>query len=171
MILSNDPSLTAWGVAVVDVDDSVVHAECIKTQKEAGKRNIRVGDDDCRRLRVINRKLLELASDYDVDFLLAERPHGSKNARAMKSIGFTYGQLTMMSETLDIPLEWFQERDCKKTLFGKVSVTKEAIRNHVREQLDVPWTDVKYRDEAIADALSIYLTAKKESPVLQMMVQ
>ena len=43
-ILTNDPSLTAWGWVVLR-GNAIVEAGCIKTESQAKKRRIRKGDD------------------------------------------------------------------------------------------------------------------------------
>ena len=48
-ILTNDPSMTAWGWAVLSGSGKVYKTGCIKTSPEQKKRRIRKGDDTVRR--------------------------------------------------------------------------------------------------------------------------
>ena len=59
-ILTCDPSLTAWGWAVVNTDDSVVASGCIKTAPSPKKQRIRAGDDFARRIKELDTILLSI---------------------------------------------------------------------------------------------------------------
>ena len=86
VILTNDPSITAWGWAVVNAKGRVLETGCIKTAPEQKKRRIRKSDDTTRRASAIIQKLLSLIKKYNVEYLLSERPHGSQNASAALKI-------------------------------------------------------------------------------------
>lgn len=169
MILSNDPSLTAWGWIIAGFDGVIHDAGCIKTTSEHKKRRIRKGDDTVRRLGVICNALLGKMKVHGVEYVLSELPHGSQSASAAMMIGATTGIMQALSQAKGLGVEWYSENDVKKHLFGRKSVTKDAMRERIAELYDVPWTGVKYRDEAIADAIGVYDTARSHSPALQMM--
>jgi len=168
IILTNDPSITAWGWAVVDTSSTVLAAGCIKTTPEYKKRRIRKGDDTVRRVSEINQTLLRVIKHYKVSYLLTELPHGSQNASAAVMIGIVTGIVQTLSDTLEIGVEWYAEMDAKKCVLGKNSATKQEMITAVDKLYDVPWKETKYKDEAIADALAIYHTALKQSNVLQL---
>ena len=166
IILTNDPSVTAWGYAVLDADE-VLDAGCIKTESHAKKLRIRKGDDDVRRIQEINQTLLSVIQTHNVNYILAELPHGSQNASAAKMIGMTAAVLQTLSDVLGIGIEWYSEADAKKAVLGKITGTKQQMIDRITElYFDVSWTGIKYRDEAVADALAIHYAATKSSSVL-----
>ena len=71
-ILTNDPSMTAWGWAIVDFQNNVIKTGCIKTEKSGKKLRIRVADDDANRISEVNKILLEIIKRYNVTYILTE---------------------------------------------------------------------------------------------------
>jgi len=168
IVLTNDPSITAWGWAVVDTANTILAAGCIKTAPEYKKRRIRKGDDTVRRVSEINQTLLRVIKHYKVSYLLTELPHGSQNASAAVMIGIVTGIVQTLSDALEIGVEWFAEQDAKKCVLGKNSASKQEMITAIDKLYRVKWKGVKYQDEAIADALAIHYTALKQSNVLQL---
>lgn len=166
-ILTNDPSMTAWGYAVIR-DNIVIATGCIKTSPEQKRRRIRAGDDRCRRISEINNCLLDIIKLYNVNYILSELPHGSQNASAAVMIGMTAGIVQTISDVLKIGIEWYSEEDSKKCVLKKRSATKTEMVDKIKTLYKVKWTDVKYRDEAVADAIAIHYTACNQSPVLKL---
>jgi len=166
-ILTNDPSMTAWGWAVVDWDKKVLDKGCIKTEGQSNKLRIRKGDDTVRRVSEINHVLYSIIKTYNVRYILSELPHGSQNARAAVMIGIVTGVMQTISDFCNIGIQWYSEGDVKTHLFHRQSVTKNEMIKQVDSFISVQWTGVKYKDEAIADALGIYLTAKDQSPIIK----
>lgn len=165
-ILTNDPSLTAWGWAVIR-DKKIIDMDCIKTAPEQKKRRIRKGDDNTRRVSEIVQKLLLIIDAYKVNYILSELPHGSQNANAAVMIGMTVGIIQTMADCKDLPVEWYSEMDAKKCLLGKRSATKQETIDAINKQYSVPWFKIKYKDEAVADALAIHYVACRQSNVLK----
>jgi Holliday junction resolvasome RuvABC endonuclease subunit len=124
-ILTNDPSMTAWGWAVVNSYGVVLKTGCIKTEPSPKKLHIRKGDDRTRRVSEINNKLSQIIEEYDIKYLLSELPHGSQNAMAAVMIGIVIGVLQTIADFEEIGIEWFSEGDSKDFLLGKRSATKE----------------------------------------------
>jgi len=185
-ILTNDPSFTAWGWAVIDGKTSaILKTGCIKTKTEGKKRRIRKGDETVQRTGEIDQVILGLIKKYKISYILTELPHGSQNASGALMIGIVIGLLKMLSDTLEIGIEWYSERDSKKCLLGKISATKIETMIAIDKLYDVPitkgigknrkgeivalWSGVGYIDEAVADALAIYNVAMKESSTLKLM--
>jgi len=166
-ILTNDPSMTAWGWAVLTSEGKILDCGCIKTAPEVKKRRIRKGDDTVRRVSEINQKLLSLIDKYDVRYLLSELPHGSQNASAAVMIGIVVGIVQTLSDTLTIGVEWYSEQDSKKCVLGKKAATKSDMIDAISGLYEIDWKGVKYADEAIADALAVHYVATKQSPVLK----
>lgn len=169
IILTNDPSITAWGYAVLTVKGKILTTGCIKTESQAKKLRIRKGDDTVRRISEINQVLLQVIKQYKVTYILSELPHGSQNAAAAKMIGTVAGMVQTLSDALEIGVEWYSEGDAKKAVLGKNSATKKEMILAMQIEYKVPWTGIKYRDEAVADALAIHYAAVKQSSVLQLM--
>lgn len=165
-ILTNDPSITAWGWAVIR-NGKVIDTGCIKTSSEQKARRIRKGDDRVRRVSEINRALLLLINKYRVNLLISELPHGSQSASAAVMIGICTGVVQTLADTLCLPIEWYSEGDAKKAVVNKRSASKSEMIKAISELYKVPWTGIGYKDEAIADALAVYRVAENESPVLR----
>ena len=172
MILTNDPSFTAWGWVVIDWNGMIKAGGCIKTQPEHKKRHIYKADDTRRRISEINYELKRIIREYHINYLLSESVHGSQNANAAVMIGAVTGITQTISDCLEIPLECYTERDAKKCLLGKVAATKLETIEAIDNEYSVPiWTRIKYQDEAMADALAIYHVAKHKSQTIQMMMR
>jgi Holliday junction resolvasome RuvABC endonuclease subunit len=167
-ILTNDPSFTAWGWAVIDMKGEVIKVGCIKTEPESAKRRIRKGDDTVRRIGEINDVLLSVIGEYNIQILLCELPHGSQNAQAAVMIGAVTGITQTLADCKGLPIDWYSEQDAKKHLLHKKSAVKKEIIDAISQIYKVPWKGVKYHDEAVADAMAIYHVAKSQSPLLKM---
>lgn len=166
-ILTNDPSLTAWGWAVLR-GDKIIQVGCIKTAPEQKKRRIRKGDDNTRRVSEIVQELHQLIAFHNVNYILSELPHGSQNASAAVMIGMTVGIIQTLADCLKLPVEWYSEMDAKKCLLNKRSATKQETINAIDKNYPfTPWTYIKYKDEAVADALAIHHVACQQSNVLK----
>lgn len=168
-ILTNDPSMTAWGWAVVGYNNKVIKTGCIKTATEGKKRRIRKSDETAQRISEINNILLSVIKQYNVNYILTEAPHGSQNANAAIMIGAVAAIVQTISDCLNIGVEWYSEGDSKKCLLGKNSATKQETVDAIKKLYDVSWTGKKYKDEAVADALAVHYCASKQSPTLKMM--
>jgi len=168
-VMTNDPSMTAWGWAVIDSFGNVLGSGCIKTAPEQKKRRIRKGDDTVRRASEIIRKLIEILRDYEVMYILSELPHGSQNASAAVMIGMVTGIMQTLADVRNVGIEWYSEGDSKKALLGKLSATKDETIQAIKARYFVRLTGVKYKDEAIADALSVHYCAMQQSSTLKLM--
>ena len=165
-ILCLDPSLRAFGYAILQ-DNEVVTCGCIKTDTGYKKLRIRKGDDRMRRVSEINFKLKELFARHKIAFIVSELPHGSQSAVAAIALGLVSGAVQSMADFLNIGLEWFSEGDAKMNALGKRSASKGEMINRMSKLYEVPWTDTKYKDEAIADSLAIHYVARSQSAVLK----
>lgn len=166
VVLSCDPSFTAWGWAVLQ-GNMVLATGCIKTEPEAKKRKIREGDDRARRTREIISQLEAIITKYKVSYIVAEQPHGSQNAKAAIMMGVVVGIMESFNVLRNISLEWYSEADAKKALLGRNSATKKQIQDGVALLYDVKWARIKYIDEAVADSLAVYYAAECNSPTLK----
>jgi len=143
----------------------------IVTKPEAKKRRIRVGDDDVRRVGELLSQLLKIIEKYNVTFIVTELPHGSQNSRGAIMIGIVLGVMQSFNFILNIPVEWYSENDAKKALLGRISATKAQVIDAIDSLYEVAWTNTKYVDEAVADALAIYYCAEQFSATIKFMNQ
>lgn len=175
-ILTCDPSLTAWGWAVLEGNLVRDHG-CIKTDPEAKKRKIREGDDMVRRTRDIIQALVRVINKHNVTYIVTELPHGSQNSRGAIMIGIVMGIMESMNTLRNIPVEYYSEADAKKAVVGRISATKKQIIEAVDELYEVKWQyktngkPLEYYNEAVADSLAIYYCAECSSPTLKFMNQ
>ena len=160
--------MTAWGWVVVDELSNPIACGCIKTAPENKKKRIRKSDDTGRRATEIISTLLDVVRHYNIQYLLSESPHGSQNASAAVMIGLVSGVMYTMSECMKIPLETYSEQDAKKAVLHKKSATKDEMIEAISKLYTVKWKNIKYADEAIADALAVHYVAMQNSPVLKM---
>lgn len=168
-ILANDPSFTAWGWVIINhKNNQLIEKGCIKTESEHKKRRIRKGDDTTRRISEIVFKLLGVIRKYNVGIILSELPHGSQNASSAVMQGAVVGILQTLADVLQLPVEWYSEGDAKKHLLNKRSATKEETINAISQHYLVNWFNIKYKDEAVADAMAIYHVARSQSSILRM---
>lgn len=168
-ILTNDPSITAWGWAVVSMSGEVLEGGCIKTSSESKVRRIRKGDDRVRRISEINCKLLELIRTYKIVLILSELPHGSQSAVSAVMIGIVTGIIQTLGDSANIPVEWYSEADAKKSVLNKRSATKIEMIDAIKRLYPHTFTGVQYKDEAVADALAVYHVAAQTSPLVKML--
>ena len=169
-ILTNDPSMTAWGWVVLNGKGEILDKGCIKTKTEGKKRRIRKSDETCQRIAEINQTLLSKIKEHKISFLLTESPHGSQNASAAVMIGVVAAIMQTISDCLEIPIEFYSEGDSKKCALGKLSAEKKEMIARMRQIYGDKWlSGIKWRDEAIADALAIHYCASKNSTTLKLM--
>ena len=167
-ILTNDPSITAWGWAVLNTDGKILECGCIKTEPHHKKLKTRKGDDDMRRITEINTWLLAKIAFYNVKYILAELPHGSQSASAAKALGMVSAQLQTIADALQIGIEWYSEGDSKMNALGKRTAEKQEMITAMDKTYNVPWSGIQFRDEAVADALAIHYVASRESSALKL---
>lgn len=167
-ILANDPSICAWGFAVLDGQGKILEVGCIKTESGGKKLRVRKGDDTVRRVREINTRLLDVINRHQISYILSELPHGSQSASAAVMIGICIGIMQTISDTMGLGLEWYSEGDSKKNLLGKLSAEKRETIDKIASLYKVPWTKTKYIDEAVADAISIHYCASNQSSTLKL---
>lgn len=168
-ILVCDPSLTAWGCAVVSSSGSVIYTEAIKTESSHKKLRIRKSDDTGRRIAEIVRRLNYIITKYNVSYIAAEAPHGAQNYNGAVTIGLCLAILEAIHIVKEIPLEWYSEADAKKAIKEKDPVTKKEMVRLIDKNYNVDWANVEWKDQAVADAIAIFHVASKTSPVLQYM--
>lgn len=170
-VLTNDPSMTAWGWAVVRPSDNVV-IDCgaIKTEPQSKALRTRKGDDRVRRVQEINFQLINIIKRYHIALIVSELPHGSQSAVAAIMIGITTGVLQAIGDCLEVPVEWFSEGDAKVAVSGHRSVPKDDMVQIMEGFFpDCPFKKTKWENQAIADSLAVYYVARQQSTALKML--
>lgn len=173
LVLTNDPSMTAWGWAVLDKFGKVCTSGAIKTKPIEKKLRIRVGDDNIRRITEINVELLRVIDEYNPALIVSELPSGgSQSAIAATMLGFVTAILQTIAIAKDIPIEWFSEGDAKMAVCGKRSIEKDEMVELMRKKnSSMPFLNIKWRDQAVADSLAVYYVAKKQSSILRLLTK
>lgn len=170
-VLANDPSITAWGWVVVEFvngSPQIIDSGCIKTSPDNKTKRLRKGDDRVRRFDEIAQELQRINDKYDINWILAELPHGSQNASSAVMIGATAGILSTYAALLSLPIEWYSESDCKKHLLNRRSATKKQTITAISDLYGNKWMrNIKYKDEAVADALAVFHIGQDTSPALK----
>lgn len=171
MILCCDPSIRGYGYVTLDESFNILESGAIRTVKMSKKLRIREGDDRVRRIGEINDILIGIIKSYPIDFICAELPHGSQSAVSAMSLGLVTALTHTLAQAYNIPIEWYSEGDAKKALIGKRTATKNEVIEAVDRLYQVPWTNTGYKNEAIADSLAIFNVAKKNSPLLKLILK
>lgn len=170
-VMVNDPSITAWGWAIVDPKtNTVIDCGAIKTTPQSKQLRTRKGDDRVRRIQELNFKLLEVIGKYKPALILSELPHGSQSAVAAVMIGMVTGVMQTIGDCLKLPVEWYSEGDAKVAVSGRRSVEKDdmvMIMENVYP--DTPWKKTKWENQAIADSLAVLYVARQQSAMLRML--
>jgi Holliday junction resolvasome RuvABC endonuclease subunit len=185
-VLCLDPSITAFGWAVMRQNE-LIDSGCIKTEPSKAVLHIRKGDDRCRRINDICYVLNKKIKEHSICYVVSEQPHGSQSASAAIMIGITLGLIVAICNTIEIGVEWYSEGESKKNLLGKASATKletllaidklykvpktKGIARNRKGEVIALWSGISYIDEAVADALSVYHIAKKESSFIKAMLK
>ena len=168
-ILALDPSMGGFGWAVLDPEHNILAKGCIKTSPSPKKLKMRKGDDRARRIQEINTKLIKIIKHYNIKLIVSEQPHGSQSAIAALMIGIVLGIVQTLADSFNIAIEYYFEGDCKNHLLGKRGAEKKETINAIAKEYLVDWTGIKYKDEAVADALAVYHVARSQSSIMRIL--
>jgi hypothetical protein len=161
-IVSFDPSLRNWGVAILDYDPihdviEVVSVDVIKT-KPIKKSKLPKSQQDLEAAQALIQGVLDYASSADV--IVIELPIGSQSAAAMKSYGICIGITACLTE-LQIPFIYKSPYDIKRVV-GKKETSKEEIIDWVHERHPNKLSKYKNSAEHQADAIVAAYSALPE---------
>lgn len=166
VILALDPSFTAWGWAVIEVNgdnDRLVDCGTIRTKPEEKKRGLRVADDDLRRVQELFTELERIWKKYDPVGIVTEVSGGAQSARASRTIGMTEGILGSFITAKMAPAEFYTAMEGKKAATKNRKASKEdvlmAMRAHFGDKL-IPRKPRACR-EAVGDALAVFMASKQ----------
>mgnify|MGYP001454408469 CR=1 FL=1 len=105
-ILACDPSITAWGWAVLDQHSKILDYGCIKTVSQHRKLRIRKGDDSISRITELVEALISVIKTYNIKYIVSELPHGSQSAVAADAIGIVKGVMQTIAIWSNLGIEW-----------------------------------------------------------------
>lgn len=162
LIAGIDVGLVACGVVVIDVaasPPSVVRYATLRTERQAGKRGLRVADDDARRATELAVWLRERLAG--VRGVVAELPTaGAQGARANRSMGLSTGIVVATIALAGLPAEWVTPGEGKKAATGRRDGSKEQVQAAVFERLRWPTLGrYAWEREHVADAAAAVLAA------------
>jgi Holliday junction resolvasome RuvABC endonuclease subunit len=164
MILTLDPSLTAFGWAILD-KSKYVAGGCIKTKKEKGL----VVRSDHNRLKQILLVLISLRDQYKLTEVYYEVPGGSKGFRCAQALAAVRGVVLGFCVASGLKYHEVRVGDLREALLGNKNATKDEILVYVKQK--IPTFTTKTMDEAtiyaVSDALAVYLGEKSicSSPI------
>jgi len=169
-VLALDPSLTAFGYAIID-GYNVLESGCIKTKPSNKVLKIRKGDDQIRRIAEILNVFYTLFEQYPIKYIVSEQPHGSQSASAATSLGMMLGIVQTISVFTGICVEWYTELESKRCILYKNEATKSEMIEAIRKKPYKNWyrgvKGKKAINEAVADAIAVHYVASKNSFVLK----
>jgi len=179
LYLACDPSITAWGFALLGKAKSV-YTSFVPTAKDKSKSHLFVADQDAERARIIFQKLYEGMKPFqgagDRVILLSEAPTGSQSARSSKLLGVCLGLLIGLESYATEPLVFLTAGEIRKSLCGDRNASKAAVAQAADGYLltrgletDYPFTasrvskrsSSKVEIEARGDALGVLAAALK----------
>jgi Holliday junction resolvasome RuvABC endonuclease subunit len=161
MILALDPSISATGWVIYDpIEKTILTVGAYKQRPEAGVSKTQVKINHQRNYA---EWLLGVVNQFSVTKIVCEFPHGSQSSAAAWALSMVTSVVSTVAITKEIPVKFYLESQVKKFLLDKAKrVTKSEITNYVLaifpEISYIPDMNVKYKREAISDALAVLAT-------------
>lgn len=156
MILTLDPSLRAFGWAIVSAN-KIIACGCIKTAKSSK----RVTDSDTDRLEFISKELADQILKYNPTKIVFEHAAGSKSSRANQALAFVKGLVIGLAVAYNIPFQTVTAKEVKKGLTSNRNAEKDELQKIVIEKYpDFNEKTLKFSKEkkfAVSDAIAVYL--------------
>jgi crossover junction endodeoxyribonuclease RuvC len=160
-ILALDPSLRAFGWAVVEVTKkgkTLKGCGCIQT--DTIKASLKT-DSDTARLATIASVLQEVILKYKPELIVFENPVGSKSSRANQALSFVKGLVISAAIFSKLPYYTIRAKTAKKGTTGETNADKGQVMETVIvefpefEVLTDKWSKVK--KYAASDAAAVFL--------------
>jgi Holliday junction resolvasome RuvABC endonuclease subunit len=174
IVLGLDPSLTAYGWAIVDRDvkpPNVIAAGCIRTEKDGRKQHMYQADQDAQRIVLLAHGIgsalqqamkLPQALTQPVR-VVCEAPAGAQHATAAKALGQSLGVTLGVLVTRGVGVRFVQAHEVKRSLGGAKDASKDAVAAGVLARAQWASTaSTKPAREAEADAAAVALTLTLE---------
>lgn len=162
LIAGIDVGLVATGIVLVDCaakPPAIVRYATLRTERQAGKRGLRVADDDARRASELALWLREQL--VGVAGAVAELPTGAaQGARANRAMGLSTGIVVATLALAGLPAEWVTPGDGKRAATGRRDASKEQVQASVLERFRWPALGrYAWEREHVADAAAAVLAA------------
>jgi len=141
IVLGLDPSLTAYGWAIVDRSrDVVLSAGCIRTEKDARKSHMYAADQDALRVIMLAEGLEEavlkarsFAGSIDQSpRIVCEAPAGAQHAASAKALGQSFGVTLGILVAAGLYPRLVQAHEVKLRLGGSRDASKAAVADGVQ---------------------------------------
>jgi len=170
IVIGLDPSLAAYGWAVLDVTaprPRVLDAGCVITKKTADLRGY-VFEDDAERVERIARELFRVidgAVTRGSVQIVHEAPGGSKSSAAMKALSFAFSVTRIVCYARGIRPLGVTAGDVKRTLCGVADAEKDRVADAVAARTG--WRSkatTQPEVEAESDAVAVAITGAGRAP-------
>lgn len=172
IILGLDPSLRAYGWAIVDRPDvgksQVLKCGCICTEKDAHKKHVYAADQMQERIERLADGLTHalLATEQlaggGFARVVAEAPSGSQNSSAAAALGHVAGMTIGVLHSKEHHLVRVQPHEVKLAVGGAKGASKDAVAAAVRLRCNSFAHQLEgctaAEREAIYDAIAVALT-------------
>ncbi len=173
-----DPGFSACGYGIIQREqgvDTVRELGVFRTKKSPKKMRVLQNEDNFSRAREIGEGLYDLFHVYDIDVITFEAfslpQKGSKPVIVKMTL--PYGLLAMLSVVYDVPVVMCTPQHVKKIVCGRVSASKEQVREVMIERYKEDAAIERFRSEYPAslhehafDALAVYV-ASESSDVMK----
>lgn len=112
-VICVDSGYANAGVAVMEklgLEWMPIELVCIQTQASDKKLNLRVADDNARRIAEVSRGIRDLVIKHRQGLrgMLVELPHaGGQNANALRAMAYSTGMMVAIIECFDLPYEFY----------------------------------------------------------------
>jgi len=183
-ILALDVAFCHTGVAILERKRqrwSVLHTECISTEKESRKRRIYETDDKLRRATMIFGRLYHLVQDYKPQLIAAELPvSGGKSAAAHASMGMAIAIIAALGFATGVPIRNYNWDEIKLAACDMKTAGKLQVQNAIAgmfPEIAEAYGSKKSNSgftgdfEHIADALGAGLCSLESDVVLALLTQ
>lgn len=156
-VLAIDPSFQGLGVAIVR-DNRILFYECIKIKKEESQPKTEIFNLKVKQFALYLKSLLD---NFKIDLIVSEDPFGSQSSSALRVLTACKSVIITLGICKDIPVEFILPGHMKNFVAGSYTASKDEIINAVSSKFKLDLTSLpRYKKEAIADALGVYLTSK-----------
>ena len=124
-----DPSITAFGWAVLDVALPMrpIAMGCVRTEKGTAGRHVYRADDDGVRIDAIASELCIQARGAKAALIAAEAPAGAQSAVAAKAMGQAYAIARVVGVALGIRVVTVQAHEPRVLLCGTKAASKADV--------------------------------------------
>ena len=169
IILSCDPSLTAFGWSVIEYDPAtgyinLLDGGCISTKpvNKASQPKVLKTEWDNHRALEIADTLVKNITHYSVTKIIFENSAGSKSALAISALALVKGVLLGIVSATNLPVSFVNPKAIKKKVGGVSSTSKTIVMGIVSSKIPKFITLTakmnKAQKEAVSDSLAVFIS-------------